>query len=171
MRNNRQYQCTGGTISPQTGDCLAGSLDEFKTHKDTDYCYVNNVAHINNHVCLSAQQMSVSVINNIVSCTTNDNGSSVLFTTNEKYRETCLSLANTANYKYIASKSDPNRVEIPNRNRYVKCLNNNDNEMILGICEFTDNNRISSFSNNNRYYASGSYYQFNNGNNVYYNSY
>ncbi|KAJ8962711.1 hypothetical protein NQ318_001108 [Aromia moschata] len=140
VRDGTMFECQG-SISSENGEC-SGTLTPFKINKNEDYCYLkNNYAIINNQICLGSS--SISIINNHIECVSSTGTPALLISLSE-YEKMCQELSQTVEYKYIANINDPLHVEIPNKNRHIKCNQPN-------ICMFTESfsfRRTNGFTSN-----------------------
>ncbi|KAJ8962712.1 hypothetical protein NQ318_001109 [Aromia moschata] len=138
VRDHITFECDG-SISNENGEC-SGTLTPFKINKKEDFCYLkNNYAIVNNQICLGSS--SISVFNNHIECISST-GTPVLLISLSEYENMCQGLSQTVEYKYIANVNDPLHVEIPNKNKYVKCMNNQPN-----VCIFTESLSLPKTSN------------------------
>lgn len=132
ITNSITYTCDG-TIDITSGKC-SGTLEPFKINTSSpepEWCYVRNVAWVNNNLCLSTGPMSVQIINNIIECS---GSSPILRLTREEYNNLCNSHSQKVEFRYISDVNNYNHVDIPNNNKYVKCDNEEAN-----LCVFTEN--------------------------------
>ncbi|XP_018567164.1 uncharacterized protein LOC108907831 isoform X2 [Anoplophora glabripennis] len=132
ITNNQISQCDGSVSDD--GKC-SGSLTPFKINEKKDHCYNRQgFSLVNNYICIGAS--TVSIVNGQISCT-NRFGTPALLITLEDYRKLCEGISTSVEYKYIANPQDSKHVEIPNKNKYVTCSNNQP-----GVCVFTETNAI-----------------------------
>ncbi|KAJ8938263.1 hypothetical protein NQ314_011543 [Rhamnusium bicolor] len=139
IRNNQIYLCSR-SISDEDGSCN-GTLTTFQVNNKKDYCYYkNSYSIVNNYICIGGN--SILVTNNNIICNSNTETPALLITINE-FNKLCDEISKTVEYKYIANPSDPAHVEIPNKNKHVKCRNNQP-----GVCIFSESQSISQFQQN-----------------------
>lgn len=144
VKNRIQYECTGD-VSWSTGEC-SGNLIPLQFKSDRDFCYTKQRISINNKVCLAPGSVSVQVNNNNFVCKGVDNDVPVLIIDMSGLKKLCKDLLSESTYKYFADFSNPQRIEIPNPNKSIKCKNNQP-----GICEFTEYNN---YDGNVNYFSS-----------------
>lgn len=110
-------------------------MELYVPKSNSDYCFVkNNVAVVNNDICIGATNVQVN--NDNIHCT-NAYNEPVLKMKKDEYLAMCKDLSKQVVYKYITDLKNPAHVNIPNNNKYVRCSNNQAN-----ICIFTESNDL-----------------------------